>query len=193
MSDALVMELVSHQAHKIEADCDRASVRDSLVSAKWYQRNLYLGISAAALAAIAAFTAGNRGLDTHDVVFKYLIPSSALLSAIFSSILTFLAPAQKAETYHKFSNRYHSLRDRIRAFIAFKCVEGVDDEALKNEFHALLVKKQEIDADHPVVPERYYAKAVEVIERRIDRNKKLKESKRTERRSRAQEAPQGAS
>jgi hypothetical protein len=171
MTDKLT-GLICDQAQKIEADCDRASVRDSLASARWDRINLWLGTFSAAAAALAAFLAASN--ETNLNVYA---AASALLSAILGSILTFLTPAKKSENFHKFSNRYQALRDMFRVFIAIRCAEEGDVQLLKKEFQALLAEKQKIDSDHPVIPERYYGKAVKIIQERIKRNIELKKLK----------------
>jgi hypothetical protein len=165
-----LLELLCKQAKKIEADCDRASVRDSLVSANWDKWNLRLGVSSALLAGAAASVA------QLPADWKIVTSVLALLAAIIGSILTFLAPSQKAGAYHKFSKSYQALRDNIRIFIALRCATGDDVKALEIEFQKLLSEKQKIDADHPVIPERYYATAVDIIERRKKRNKQMRDS-----------------
>jgi hypothetical protein len=174
-------ELVAEQAIKIGVDCDRAAIRDSLISARWESSNFWLGIASAVAAAVAAFCVGNSGdiltassapgdAKTYANVFA---SGAALFSAILASILTFLAPSAKATTYHQFSNKYHSLRDRIRSFVRIHCIEGISADDLKKRFESLLEEKRSIDADHPVVPERYYRKAVEKMEEKIKRNQRI--------------------
>jgi len=163
-----LQELICEQATKIESDCDRASVRDSLVSATWDKWNLRLGVSAALLAGAAASVAqlADAAIATSAL---------ALLSAVIGSILTFLAPSEKASTYHKFSNNYFALRDKLRFFISFRCASSDNVKALEEEFLKLLTEKQKIDADHPVVAEKYYEIAVDVIARRKKRNKRMRD------------------
>jgi hypothetical protein len=163
-----LQELICEQAKKIESDCDRASVRDSLVSTTWDKWNLRLGVSAALLAGAAASVAQFK-TDRTAIVTSVL----ALLSAIIGSILTFLAPSEKASIYHKFSNNYFALRDKLRFFIAFRCASSDNVKALEEEFLKLLTEKQKIDADHPVVAEKYYEIAVDIIAHRKNRNKRM--------------------
>jgi hypothetical protein len=160
-------ELICEQAKKIESDCDRASVRDSLVSTTWDKWNLRLGVSSALLAGAAAAVA--QGGENIKILTSVL----AICSAIIGSILTFLAPSEKASTYHKFSNNYFALRDKLRFFIAFQCASSDNVNALEEEFKKLLTEKQKIDADHPVVAEKYYEITVDIIARRKKRNKRM--------------------
>jgi hypothetical protein len=154
-------ERVRYQAHKIEDDCNRASVRDSLVSADWDRANRYLGIFAALLAATAASTAFQD-----DAVFDWITSVAAVLSAVLGSILTFLSPSQKAATFQQTSAAYGAMRDRLRAFQCLECVAGADGEKLKTTYEVYLMEKRKIDADHPIVPQSYYKKARIIIGRR---------------------------
>ena len=178
-------KLIAEQVIKIGVDCDRAAIRDSLISARWDYANFWLGLASATTAAAAAFVAGSGGelvaasgqqaaasTPSYASVFASVV---ALISAILASILTFLVPSAKATSYHQFSNKYHSLRDRIRSFVRIRCLEGTPQEELMKEFEDLLEEKRSIDADHPVVPERYYRLAVEKMEEKIRRNQKIKE------------------
>jgi hypothetical protein len=87
-----LQELICQQAKKIESDCDRASVRDSLVSATWDKWNLRLAVSSAVLAGAAAAVAQVK-VDNIAIVTTVL----ALLSAIIGSILTLSRAFGKGE------------------------------------------------------------------------------------------------
>ena len=45
-------QLIAQQATRIAVDCDRAAIRDSLVSAKWESVNVRLGVASAVTAAV---------------------------------------------------------------------------------------------------------------------------------------------
>src|SRR6266540_3987798 len=139
--------LISQQAMKIAVDCDRAAIRDALVSARWDSANFWLGLSSAITAAVAAFAVSN-GAD--------LLAGGAVV-------------------YHQFSNKYHALRDRIRSFVGIHCVDEASADELIREFKALLDEKRSIDADHPVVPERYYRAAAAKMKEKIKRNQRIQE------------------
>ena len=194
-----VHKLVAEQALKIGVDCDRAAIRDSLISARWDYANFWLGLASAVTAAMAAFFAGSGGeivgssapraaaAAASEPSYAHVFASGvALISAILASILTFLVPSAKATSYHQFSNKYHSLRDRIRSFVRIRCLEATPPDELMKEFESLLEEKRSIDTDHPVVPERYYRMAVEKMEEKIRRNQKIKELEESIERSKAQ-------
>jgi hypothetical protein len=175
--------LICQQATRIAVDCDRAAICDALVSAKWASVNFWLGLASAITAAAAAFCIANgavllanAGLTENAATYANVFASgSALLSALLASILTFLAPAAKATTYHQFANKYHSLRDRIRSFAAIRCTEDASPDALTGEFKGFVEEKHAIDADHPAVGERYDQAAVEKMEQRTKRDQRLQE------------------
>src|SRR5882757_1981946 len=124
MSQELRQEIRS-QAHKISKDCDRASIRDSLISASWYKLNLWLGLASAVLAGTIASFAGAdlKGLTIiNESSGKLIVAVLASSSAILTSVLTFLAPSEKANIYHEYSNRYWALRDQIRKFVRIECI-----------------------------------------------------------------------
>ena len=176
-------QLIAQQATRIAVDCDRAAIRDSLVSAKWESVNVRLGVASAVTAAVAAFCIANgavllanTGLTENATTYANVFASAcALVSALLAAILTFLAPAGKATTYHHFANKYHSLRDRIRTFAAIRCTEDASGDELTEEFKQFLDEKRSIDTEHPVVAERYDRAAVEKMEERAMRDQRIQE------------------
>jgi hypothetical protein len=173
--------LIGQQATRIAVDCDRAAICDALVSAKWDSVNLRLGLAAAITAAAAAFCIANGavllsnlGVSENAATYANVFASgSALVSALLAAILTFLIPSAKATTYHQFSNKYHSLRDQIRSFVAIRCTEGTSPDELTAEFKGFVEEKHAIDADHPAVAERYDRAAVEKMEERMRRDQRI--------------------
>lgn len=166
---------IAEQAKKVEEDCERAAIRDALVSSRWDKWNLSLGLASTIAAAIAAFLAGAGNDLLGFIDSKYanaLTALFAMISAVFASTLTFLAPSEKANSFQQTSNKYHSLRERLRFFRNTRCVE--DNENLADDLERLIGEKNEIDVDHPVVPEWAYKKAQVRIEEKIMRNQKLK-------------------
>lgn len=169
---------VAEQASRIEQDCERAAIRDALVSANWHKYNLALGLTSTVTAAIAGFVAGGgrdwlAGVIDPNLVIAFF----ALLAAILSSTLTFLAPAEKANAYQQTSNKYHSLRERIRFFVNSKCSACKEETeaapALRDELEAIILAKHEIDVEHPVLPEWAYRRAHEKLREKIERNIEL--------------------
>jgi hypothetical protein len=173
--------LIGQQATRIAVDCDRAAIADALVSAKWDSVNLRLGLASAITAAAAAFCIANgavllsnMGITENAATYANVFASgSALVSALLASILTFLVPSAKAASYHQFSNKYHSLRERIRSFVAIRCTEDASPDALTAEFKSFVEEKHAIDADHPAVGERYDRAAVEKMEERTRRDQRI--------------------
>jgi len=172
MSQELRQEIRS-QAHKISKDCDRASIRDSLISASWYKLNLWLGLASAVLAGTIASFAGAdlKGLTIiNESSGKLIVAVLASSSAILTSVLTFLAPSEKANIYHEYSNRYWALRDQIRKFVRIECISAADIKHLKREYEKLLQERIELDKKHPLVPEWVYNEAGKKLEQKKKRN-----------------------
>ena len=167
---------IPEQAWKIQEDCERAAIRDALVSSSWYKYNLGLGLASTVSAATAGFLAANDGqwlTNMTSVDSKALVTFFSLLSAVLASILTFLSPSEKANAFQQTSNKYHSLRERLRFFVN----NGCNDPALKPEegLRAFILEKQEIDSDHPILPEWAYRKAHRKVKEKILRNRELEQ------------------
>jgi hypothetical protein len=163
------------QAEKIAKDCDRASIRDSLISARWYRWNLWLGLPSAILAAlVAVLVSGGDESDLKSIIdqkkIHLLVILLASTSAILTSVVTFLTPSQKANVYQEFSNRYWALRDRIRKFALLECTSDASFKALKVAYEKLLQERIELDSKHPPVPEWAYRKAGKKLREKIERN-----------------------
>jgi hypothetical protein len=166
---------IQRLAEKIARDCDRASIRDSLMSAAWYRYNTWLGMASALMAGAAAAVAGLnlKGISFPDYLQPFVSLIVALLascSAMLASVVTFLAPAEKASVYHEYSNRYWALRDRIRKFANLDCRSIEDDERLKLLFENLLNERIELDRKHPLVPEWVYGLAGAKLKEKEIRN-----------------------
>ena len=189
--------LIGQQAARIAVDCDRAALSDALVSAKWESVNLWLGLAAAITAAAAAFCIANGavllsnlGVAENAATYANVFASgSALVSALLAAILTFLVPSAKATTYHQFSNKYHSLRDQIRSFVAIRCTDDASADELTALFKVFVEEKHAIDADHPAVAERYDRAAVAKMEERMRRDQRIQELEQPPERARASEFP----
>lgn len=174
---------IAKQAKKIEADCERAAIRDALVSSRWSRRNLRLGLASAIAAAVAAFVAGNgsESLNFLKVLHivgadfnseKSVIALFAMISAVLTSVLTFLRPSQFAESFQESSNKYHAMREQLREFInrpETQRMEAGGFDALRK----FIEEKRDIDTTHPIVPEWAYEKAQWRIQKKLIRKHEL--------------------
>jgi hypothetical protein len=135
--------LVGKQARDLYLSCEKGSLRDTLIAARWHNYNLGLGIVSILSAGIAAFLRSDNeilqslpyGLGPH------IAPSLAVISATLTSILTFLAPSEKASAYHHFSNKFRSLRDRVRCFIEVECGANSKDAIVRDKYERLVREK----------------------------------------------------
>src|SRR5689334_2234902 len=146
-------EAITEQGRALEESCEKGAIRDTLLAASWYQVNLWLGLSSAITAALAAFVAGKGEVLLHLLGHNgaEMAAILALMSAILTSTLTFLAPSEKAGAYHHFSNKLRALRDRVRSFIEIDCAMGGKDAHLGDKFTRLVRERSEIDSSHPIV------------------------------------------
>lgn len=178
MADPELRAEIQRLAEKIARDCDRASIRDSLMSATWYRYNSWLGMASALMAGTAAAVAGLnlKGISFPEYLQPYvsvIVTLLAACSAMLASVVTFLAPAEKASVYHEYSNRYWALRDRIRKFANLDCRSTEDDDRLKLLFENLLNERIELDRKHPLVPEWVYGRAGSKLREKEIRNNGL--------------------
>jgi hypothetical protein len=156
--------VIQKQARALEESCEKGALRDTLIAARWHNTNLCLGISSTIIAAVAAFSRGQFGEWEHligavKITGGEIAAALALISAVLTSILTFLSPSEKAGSYHHFSNKLRSLRDRVRAFTQIDCSRSGKEAALCEKFDRMVREKSEIDSSHPIVPNWAYGKA----------------------------------
>jgi hypothetical protein len=162
-------EVIKREARILEEDCERSATRDTLLAASWHRTNLFLGISAAIVAALAAFLFGKGELWYHSTWGQHVATTAALLAAILTSTLTFLAPSEKAGAYHHFANKLRALRDRTRSFIEIDCIQaGLKGAELSRKFERMLREKSEIESSHPVVPYWVYEKSYVEMKRKLE-------------------------
>jgi hypothetical protein len=145
-------------------------------------------MSSAIIAAFSAFVAGKAGIIQHFLPF---LPTTAdpqdipalfaLISAILTSILTFLTPSERAGHYHTFSNKFRALRDKARCLIEFDCSQENNGKALRDKLERLMGEKGEIDASHPIVPNWVHDRAYYKLRKKLENKRSLREERgRTE-------------
>jgi len=169
-------DAIREQGRALEESCEKAAIRDTLLAARWHQVNLWLGLSSVIIAALAAFAAGKgevllQLMGHHGAEIAAVL---ALISAVLTSTLTFLAPSEKAGTYHHFSNKLRALRDRVRSFIEIDCPLGGKDATLCDKLTRLVREKSEIDSTHPIVPCWAYDRAYVEMKKKIEHRHFLK-------------------
>src|SRR5262249_43192784 len=147
-----IREIVREQGRALEESCEKGSIRDTLLAAKWQQANFWLGFFSALAATLVAFAVGRGNTLLNELIDQRYAEDAvaifALISAILTSTLTFLVPSEKAGDYHHFSNRFRALRDKTRSFIEIDCARANRDAALCDKFESLVREKSEIDESH---------------------------------------------
>jgi hypothetical protein len=189
-----IREIVREQGRALEESCEKGSIRDTLLAAKWHRLNFWLGLYSALAATLVAFVAG-RGNPLLSESIHHFWPQAqadqraldaiavfALTSAILTSTLTFLAPSEKAGAYHHFSNRLRALRDKARSFMEIDCARANRDAALCDKFERLVREKSEIDESHPIVPYWAFGKSYAEFKKKLNLKQSLREVQENRRR-----------
>src|SRR5262249_45304759 len=166
--------VIKGQGIFLEERCEIGAIRDALLAAKWHRTNLWLGTLAAITAALAAFVGGNgqiiQEFVPHGARGAMIASVFALISAVLTSILTFLAPSERAGAYHHFSNKLRALRDKARSFVEIDCaLNNNKDAALSEKLQRLVRQKSEIDSGHPIIPHSSYDKAYVEMKKKFKR------------------------
>jgi len=176
-----IRAVVRDQARTLEQSCEKGAIRDTLLAASWHRTNLRLGISSAVTAALAAFAVGKGDAVMHDVPHGHEFAAIfALISAILTSTLTFLAPSERAGAYHHFSNKIRALRDRARSFVEIDCARSNKDAGLCDKFERMVREKSEIESSHPIVPHWAYDKTYAELKKKLKHKQSLRDARERE-------------
>jgi hypothetical protein len=190
-----ICEIVREQGRALEESCEKGSIRDTLLAARWHRWNLWLGISSVVAATLVAFAVGRGNTLLQQLISPFsgddkaaqkntedVVAVLALFSAILTSTLTFLAPSERAGAYHHFSNRLRALRDKARSFIEIDCVRAIREAALCDKFERLVREKSEIDESHPIVPHWAFDKSYAEFKKKLNLKQSLREVQENQRR-----------
>ncbi|MBX3333702.1 MAG: SLATT domain-containing protein [Nitrospira sp.] len=137
---------------------------DSLYSAKghfeaarfWGNLHLWLGIPAAALAAIASGTAFKE-----EVIIAGIL---ALAASILSAISTFLNPSERSQIHHQAGAKHNSLRNRVRIFREIDLKSGVEQGALVTSLKEMAEERDSLNMSNPQIPKFAFRRARRGIE-----------------------------
>ena len=141
---------VSAEAERLQRCCAFAAECQVTASGFWANIQLFLGATAAALAAISSGSA----FSEHNVVAGILAATAALAAAVLAS----LRPGERAESHQKAAGEYHRLAVDLRLFREFGRVP--DDEPQEAEAEpldtltALEKRVVALDQSSPWVPRR---------------------------------------
>ena len=154
MSD-LTYKLIA-EARRIEEDCNHSSKGHYYDSKRWSRHHLTVGLPAAILGGIAGLLAFNG--------WPQIAGSSALISAVLATILTFLKPSERAENHSSAAGQYLALRNQTRMFREIDLEETGFTPSTKARLAELAKKRDELNQTCPAISQKSYKLAKKDID-----------------------------
>lgn len=144
------------EARRIEEDSEYSAKRHFNTCDLWTWGHYLLGGPAAILAALAttAIVKNNTG-------WAQLL---ALAAALFSGLLTFLKPNDRAAQHRTVGNQYLALRNDARIFRHIDLREAVDEGKKAERLRRLAQRRTDLNGSAPTTPNWAFQKARKGIE-----------------------------
>ncbi|MGF1494722.1 MAG: SLATT domain-containing protein [Microcoleaceae cyanobacterium] len=136
-----------------------------LVSERWSNTNLYIGIPSTIFAAIASVQAISELGGDGDTSLQLLHIIFSITVAGLAPLLTFLNPSEKANSHKMASRVYEQMADRYDAFVLRCDLENKPIEVELDELVQINREYAEAKKPLPVVPEWAYQKAITISQR----------------------------
>lgn len=155
--DPSVKESVIKECLRIEEDTEHSFKSHYNASASWSKINLWLGLPAAILAAVAGGTSAAEGP-------QIIITIVAFLSTIFISCLTFLKPSERSDSHKTAGHSYQALRNKTRMFREVGLNSITDDAGILKSLCSLSERRDELNSTMPSIPRKAYEKAKKDID-----------------------------
>ena len=148
-SDLVQREDIMARAEDRRNVCRILSRAHVLVSIRWSNAHLYIGIPSTVFAALASVQAISEFQNSEDPTAGILHIIFSLLVAGLAPLLTFLNPMEKANAHQAASRVYEQIADRYDAFL-LECLVHPDN--LTNELNQLIQLNQIYTEDKKPLP-----------------------------------------
>jgi hypothetical protein len=144
-------EEIIREAQRIEEALLYTSKGHFAAAHFWTNFHLWIGIPMVVLSAIAGAKAFGK-LDADGQIAGYL----SIVVVVFSALMTFLNPNQKASAHLNAGNNYDALMNRVRIFSSIDCWRQESDEFLAEGLIRMSEQKDKLNQTCPQVPHFAY-------------------------------------
>jgi len=151
-----ILAEIRAEAWRIEEDATFSSCGHFEASKPWAHLNLWLGIPFT----LASAAAGVSALKDMPL----LASTIAFGVAAGTALMTFLTPQQRYKLHADCGNAYGALRNEVRIFRLIECSSGRTSEELLAQLKEFDIRRNELNASSPIIPERAFKKARRGIE-----------------------------
>lgn len=157
MEKTELFKLIHDECLRIEEDAEHSFKGHFNASAFWAGINLWLGLPAAVLGAIAGGTSAADGSQA-------TITGTAFLASALVTCLTFLKPNEKSDSHKNAGAFYQALRNKTRLYRELEIRESSDIDMLKKSLYELVNRRDELNTSMPSIPRASYEKAKKDID-----------------------------
>ncbi|MBD1389259.1 SLATT domain-containing protein [Neiella sp. HB171785] len=155
--DSDLKEKIAKECVRIEEDSEHSFKSHYNAAEFWSGINLWLGLPAALLGAVAGGSSAADGAQA-------MITGTAFFSTALVTCMTFLKPSEKADSHKNAGNLYQSLRNETRVFRGVELGESLSAEEGKQALHKLASRRDELNTTMPAIPRKAYEKAKKDID-----------------------------
>ncbi|MGB0833915.1 MAG: SLATT domain-containing protein [Psychrobium sp.] len=155
--DADLTSKIISECKRVEEDTEHSFKSHYNAAEFWSNINLFLGLPAALLGAIAGGTSAADGAQA-------TVTAAAFLATAFVTCLTFLKPGVKADAHKNAGDLYQTLRNKTRLFREIELDDSIPDIDAKKKLIALVDRRDELNSIMPTIPRKAYEKAKKDID-----------------------------
>ena len=153
--DHLKQRLIA-EARRIE-ECSACSAKSHYNSAD-YWGNCHLGIGLPAV--VFGSMAAASGFADNAIWASIL----ATMATVFTTVLTFIKPSERAETHKAVASQYHALRNSARLFLEIELEDSADTCEAKKRLMEMAQARDELNQRAPTPSRRHFEKARKDLE-----------------------------
>ena len=155
-SDQALISALSREAARIEEDATYSSKSHFNAEDTWVRLHYFLGVPAAALAAIAG-----------AALFKsqpHWASTFTLLASLLTGLMTFLTPNERAAMHRAAAGEFLALKNDTRLFREVDLLQLHQLKELPEKLRTLSARRNELNQKGPAVPRRAFVAARKGIE-----------------------------
>lgn len=139
------------EAERIEEDATHSSKSHFNAADTWERRHYWLGIPAAALAAIAGATLFKSSPD--------LASGFALIASLLTALMTFLKPNERAATHRTAAGQFLALRNDARLFREVDLLQSERLDEATERLKILSATRNDLNQKSPSIPRSAFVAA----------------------------------
>jgi hypothetical protein len=154
------LESVIVESQRVEQDALYSAKGHFEAARRWNLLNYWIGIPAAIAATLVSTMAGIAGLKDYATLAGVL----ALSSGVFTAIVGFLRPAEKAAAHHRAGTAFNALKNDARIFYSIECGSDPSPTDVVDRIKELNDCRTKLNEESPAIPRFAFLKGRDGIE-----------------------------